>query len=393
VSREADAKALLLLCATLPRGRGDDLAPLSTAEWQQTGTRLRRAGLECPGALLGTVPEFWATTGLETAEVDRLRRLLDRGPTLEAELERLDGLGIRVITRADERYPERLRERLRGLAPPVLYGGGEWQLLDQAGLAIVGSRGVDEAGAAFTRGVACRCARDGLAVVTGGAKGVDRIAMHSALEAGGTVVGVMAGDLERTLWATETRRWLETGRLLLLSPYHPRTGFTVANAMARNKLIYALAEYGLVVSSAHGQGGTWAGAREVRLHGWVPLFVRDEPSSPDGNRELLRPAALSFPPLAAIGDEPLHAWLARHAGSGQPSSASPSEAADLLPVVWPHLAHFLRIPRLPDEVAAAFHLLPGQAQEWLHRAEAQGQVRVEGGPDPRYCLSSQAQED
>src|ERR1041385_5635831 len=105
---------------------------------------------------------------------------------------------------------------------------------------------------------------------------------------------------------------------LLICPYHPQHHFTVASAMNRNKVIYALADYGLVGASAHGQGGTWAGAREAQRHGWVPLFVRDYPAMPDGNRELLRPGALPFPPLDGIGDEPLPAWLARRAAFAFP---------------------------------------------------------------------------
>ena len=39
-------------------------------------------------------------------------------------------------------------------------------------------------------------------VVTGGAKGVDQVAMLEALECGGAVVGVLAGNLERAVGAS-----------------------------------------------------------------------------------------------------------------------------------------------------------------------------------------------
>src|SRR5439155_3958524 len=125
--------------------------------------------------------------------------------------------------------------------------------------------------------------------------------------------------LERAAAGTDARRAMEDGCLLLLSPFHPKTGFTVGSAMARNKLIYSLAEWGLVVASAFGQGGTWAGAREVLRHGWVPLFVRDGRAVPDGNRELLRPAALSFPSPEALREGSLRTWLTKQAS---PSDAS-----------------------------------------------------------------------
>jgi DNA processing protein len=384
-----DARVLALLSISLP-GLKNPAAPLGVAEWRRMGGELRRAGLTRPGDLLDVGPGFWPGTGLTGEEIARLQSLLARGEALDQELERLRGLGIRVITSVDPGYPARLRARLRGLAPPVLFGAGAWALLEQPGLAIVGSRGVDEEGAVFTRAVAARCARDGLAVVTGGAKGVDQIAMRAALEGGGSVIGVPAGDLERIIKGDETRRWIEESRLLLLSPVHPKVGFSVANAMARNKIVYALAEYGLVVSSAVGQGGTWAGAREVLRHGWAPLFVRDAPSTPEGNRELLRPAARPFPALEALGDVPLGSWLA---GQVAPPAKEPpvpgndvasEEGQDLFSLAWPRLALFLETPRFHHEVAAAFHLVPAQASAWARRAVTEGKATQGKGRFPRY---------
>src|SRR5207249_2134010 len=106
----------------------------------------------------------------------------------------------------------------------------------------------------------------------------------------------------------------------------------------------------------------------VLRHGWVPLFVRAGASVPDGNRELLRPAARPFPALAELGDEPLPAWLARHSGAiadwGAVSSPQPNpkskirnpKSEDLFLVVWPRLAGILQSPRAADQIAAAFHL-------------------------------------
>ncbi len=58
-------------------------------------------------------------------------------------------------------------------------------------MAIVGSRNVDAQGEDFTREVAAWCARGRMAVVSGGARGVDQTAMQSALDAGGHVIGVL----------------------------------------------------------------------------------------------------------------------------------------------------------------------------------------------------------
>jgi predicted Rossmann fold nucleotide-binding protein DprA/Smf involved in DNA uptake len=91
----------------------------------------------------------------------------------------------------------RLKKKLGQSAPPPLYGAGEMSLPDVGGLAVVGSRNASEAALELTHEVARACARDGLGVVSGGAKGVDVAAMQSAGEAGGVVIGVLAADLLR----------------------------------------------------------------------------------------------------------------------------------------------------------------------------------------------------
>src|SRR5258708_24895620 len=105
-------------------------------------------------------------------------------------------------------------------------------------------------------------ARAGRMIVSGGAKGIDQAAMRGGLEGGGEVGGVLADSLETTAMNREHRNLLIDGRLVLVSPYDPNAGFNVGNAMQRNKLIYALADAALVVSSDLERGGTWTGAVE-----------------------------------------------------------------------------------------------------------------------------------
>ena len=114
--------------------------------------------------------------------------------------------------------------------------------------------------------------------------------------AGGVVAGVMADSLERTVLARDNREPLMDGQLVLISPYDPAAGFNVGNAMQRNKLIYALADAALVVSSDLDKGGTWMGAIEQleRLH-LVPVFVRNGAKVGKGNSALLGRGAKRWP--------------------------------------------------------------------------------------------------
>ena len=76
---------------------------------------------------------------------DRLKRLIARGFLLSQAIERWQARAIWVVSRADEGYPARLKERLKDLTPPLLYGCGDSTLLKTGGLAVVGSRHADPA--------------------------------------------------------------------------------------------------------------------------------------------------------------------------------------------------------------------------------------------------------
>ena len=147
----------------------------------------------------------------------RLRALLDRGFLLSQAVDRWRTRGIWVVSRADAAYPPLLKQRLKNDAPSVLYGCGMQEIVHTRSFAIVGSREVTEPLIEYTRGTAGLVAGAGFTVVSGGARGVDRAAMNGALEAGGTVVGVLPGDLERTVMNREHRNLLLEERLVLLS--------------------------------------------------------------------------------------------------------------------------------------------------------------------------------
>lgn len=222
--------------------------------------------------------------GMDLAE--RTVALLDRGGQVAIELERLAARGVWAMSRADADYPARLKARLKAKAP-VLFGAGPTDLLQRGGVAVVGSRDVDSAGKAFAVAVGRRCAADGLTVVSGGARGVDRLAMAAATERGGTAVSVLADGLERWLHDPDLRRAIHDGAVTLITPFKPDAGFDIGNAMARNRLIYCLSDEAVVVASSAAKGGTRAGAIENLRHAWVPLFVRAEEGMPEGNRDLI----------------------------------------------------------------------------------------------------------
>ncbi len=317
-----DGQVLLALCSAFglrENSEADGLAPFKLAEWNQFSKKIAASPLQRPAALQGrTSSELARELSLAPAEAERVARLLGRAGRLALELENLFSRGMWAVTRLDESYPAKLREKLKHQSPAVLFGAGDIHLFQRAGIAIIGSRNLDEAGALFAKEAGRRTVACGMAVVSGGARGTDRIAMDGALEAGGVALGVLVDSLEGTVRKADVRQLLLDGRLGLITPYAPTAGFSVGAAMGRNKVIYGQADFAVVVSSDHQTGGTWSGAVEALKAGWCPVFARHGEEVPKGNRELLKLGALSLPAdeLPKISD--LAAWMKERAAPKSP---------------------------------------------------------------------------
>jgi len=315
----ADSQAVILLCSHLGLPEAPEFKPLTLREWNSLVRRLLDSAVKSPGGLLGAEEETLRTQlMLSEGEARRVSWLLQRGGGLAIELERLESRGIWLVTRADQDYPLRLKQRLKQSAPTILFGTGEQQLIGQPGLAVVGSRAVDERGEECAELVGNACAREGLVLYSGGARGVDTISTNAALEGRGTAVTVLAHSLEKAVRVPETRARLMDGDLALITPYSPSAGFSVGAAMGRNRLIYALADYALVIASGAGKGGTWAGATEALRGGWVPVFVLEGPSVPEGNRQLQEKGAIPLPESLLTSKVELTDWLARQSPTPGP---------------------------------------------------------------------------
>ena len=297
-----DSLTLLLLCSQL--GLDDDsVKPLTLREWNPLVRRLQAASLR-PSDLLAV------STGdspLELSPEERLRIASLVSRDIQHDLDHLASLGIYPLTRADADYPKKYRTHLKDSAPAVLFCAGEKALLGQPGIAVVGSRHLDEAGQECAKFVGNACGMSGQVLYSGGAKGVDTLSMESALEARGAAVGVLADSLERAVRGPKEA--LKRGDLCLVTPYSPSAGFSVGAAMGRNRLIYTLADYAIVVASDAETGGTWAGATETLKNGWVPVFVLEHDAMPEGNKLLLQKGALAFPHPFREMPVKLQAWL------------------------------------------------------------------------------------
>lgn len=292
-----DAKAILLLCGRFNSDNKNTKAekPLSLGGYNRLADWMVDRNLR-PADLLQSPPDTNTLGAALNIDGLRIQGLLSRGAAMALAVEKWSHSGIWIVCRSDEQYPSRLKKHLKRQAPPVLFGVGDIGLLNLGGLAIVGSRNVDAEGEAFTQKVAQACADADMAVVSGGARGVDQVAMLSVLEAGGKAVGILADSLQKAALAGKYRQAIRDKRLVLVSPFHPGSRFNVGNAMGRNKYIYALADFALIISSEIKKGGTWAGAtEELKRDEHRPVFVRMGNSVPAGNPALVELGAQPFP--------------------------------------------------------------------------------------------------
>lgn len=431
------AQATLLLTSWLGKQDNGGVTPLAPAEWGRFALFLRGAGLT-PADLLRAMDVGAVLADFTDKKVtaERIRRLLDRSAALGIALEKWQRAGLWVMVRSDEDYPRRWKQRLKHAAPAVLFGAGNRSLLNHGGIAVVGSRDLDESQVALTGRLGHDIAYQGQVVISGGARGADEASMLGALEADGTAVGVLADSLLRASTSSKYRKALMSNDLALVSPFNPEAGFNAGNAMARNKYIYCMSDAAIVIAATENKGGTWAGAIENLRCGWVPLWVRQD--NRPGNKALVDKGGRWLPdeldvrqlpvvrgdatgsltvhgvaeepsviePAASHGAQPASAQVVQDAGKGlgaceeEGASASgvASGAANELHET-PYQAFLQRLGTLLGEKALSLKELQAmtgikqkQLSEWLKLAEAEGVITKAKSP-VRYHLSADGRDE
>lgn len=400
------AQATLLLTSDFSQVGSDDAKPLSNAEWGRFALWLKEKSAT-PADLLSanasSLLQGWQDSHIR---IERVITLLNRGHSLALAIEKWQRAGLWLVTRSDSDYPWRLKQRLKTDSPPVLFGCGNKALLNSGGLAVVGSRNASDADLEFASLAGAKAAAEDVTIISGGARGVDEAAMLGALQANGTVTGVLADNLLKAATSVKWRRGLMNGNLVLVSPFYPEAGFSASNAMARNKYIYCLAESALVVH-AGAKGGTVSGAEENLRKSWVPLWVKPSQDSHSANPDLvakggrwcsadIRQLSISalnqaenvhpeqsdlFAPETqslrySAEVAPLaHSGTMREEAPPYASPETPISTIDFYHLFLAELPRFATNPITLDECIAATGLNKHQLNDWLTRATDDGLVQ------------------
>lgn len=212
-----------------------------------------------------------------------------------------DGRG--VLTLADPEYPPQL---LQTPDPPLLlYLHGDPAILAQRSLAIVGSRNASPQGLDNARAFAAALSRDGWAIVSGLALGIDAAAHEGGLSGAGGTIAVVGTGLDRVYPSRHralAHRIAATGALL--SEFAPGMPPLAENFPRRNRIIAGLARGTLVVEAAL-QSGSLITARLAAEYGREVFALPGSIHSPlaRGCHALLRQGAKLVETTQDIVDE------------------------------------------------------------------------------------------
>ena len=112
----------------------------------------------------------------------------------DREWEKLEKLGIKVMTIREKEYPKLLKEIYS--PPALLYIKGNLPENLDFTLAVVGTRKITTYGQQITPEIVKDLARANLIIVSGLALGIDALAHQSCLEAGGKTIAVLGSGLD-----------------------------------------------------------------------------------------------------------------------------------------------------------------------------------------------------
>lgn len=241
--------------------------PLTMAQLRTLAQRVR--GMEPPAEDRELTAADLMALGYGPEAAGQILGLLDQGALLASYTDRGRRWDCYPITRVTPDYPRRLRTRLGLDSPGCLWAKGDRALLATPCVALVGSRDMLPENADFAAEVGRQAALQGFTLVSGNARGADRIAQNSCLRAGGRVISVVADALE----AQPLRR-----NTLYLSEDGFDLAFTSQRALSRNRVIHCLAQKALVAQCRLRAGGTWNGTQKNLLRLWSPVFCFNDGS-------------------------------------------------------------------------------------------------------------------
>ncbi|HWT76288.1 MAG TPA: DNA-processing protein DprA [Mobilitalea sp.] len=161
--------------------------------------------------------------------------------------------GIYFVSKEDERYPDKLRN-IYG-APYALYMKGNLPGKEEKLLAIVGARECSPYGREMAKYFAGAIAKEGIAVVSGLARGIDSYAHEGALAVQGITYGVLGCGINICYPKENINLFMEMQKNGgIISEYAPGVQPFAGNFPMRNRIISGLCDGILVIEAKEKSG-------------------------------------------------------------------------------------------------------------------------------------------
>lgn len=234
--------------------------------------------------------------------------------------------GAELIAWGEPGYPLRLMQL--DDAPPLLATKGNPDHADTPGIAIVGARNASAIAQRFTRDIAAELCRNGFAVISGLARGIDRAAHDGALAADGKTFAFIGTGIDIAFPpenAALHEMMAERGLIMAEMPFG--TPALAQNFPRRNRLISG-ASLGVLVIEAALKSGSLITARMAAEQGREVMAVPGSPLDPrcHGSNDLIRQGATLVERvddvLAVIEPQTRPAFIQIPPAATQPAAAS-----------------------------------------------------------------------
>lgn len=201
--------------------------------------------------------------------------------------------GFEIIPITSPEYSKALKFNLKTAhAPSVLYVKGNKKILEEKSIAIVGSRNASEKALKFTDNIAKLASKEFKVVVSGFAKGVDKQALDSAINyMGQSIIVLPQGIMTFTSGFKNYYKQIIDGDVLVLSTFFPKAPWKTELAMARNPIIYGLANE-IYVAESSNKGGTWSGVIDGLRKGRKIYVRKSELNENNANDILIEKGAI-----------------------------------------------------------------------------------------------------
>ena len=328
----------------------DFFGSLETA-WQAPLDGLRSAGL--PGRILENLLKVRNEVSLEKIWTNIERQ------------------GFTVLTWEDEDYPKRLMQIDQ--PPPVMFLSGNILPEDDWSMAVVGTRRLTGYGRQVAEELGAFLAHHKITVVSGLARGIDRIAHEAALKAGGRTLAVLGSGVDK-IYPPEHKGLAEQIKEhgAVISDYPLGTQPESTNFPPRNRIISGLSR-GVVVIEAGETSGALITATFAAEQGREVFAVPGSIYSPSskGTNRLIVQGAHPLAKFDQILEELKLGSVPEH-----------FEARSLLPdndIEMKLLVLLSAEPHHVDDICALSGLPIEQVSATLTIMELKGMVRQTGG--------------